>query len=135
MLANYRLSAELTAIETTTDGRCIVIGTLDGCLSVLAIADPSVAGSYQFLATLPSRTRQVRVLSQDGGGSFDRNGGHSDEESVDNKKKKKKSREGDEDGEDRSHVSLKTAAVVAAAWAKTSQDGVQKVTSKACVIS
>jgi hypothetical protein len=59
MLANYRLSAELTAIETTADGRCIVVGTVDGCLSVLAIADPLSPDSYQFLASLPSRSMQV----------------------------------------------------------------------------
>lgn len=60
MLANYRLSAELTAIETTSDGRCIVVGTVDGCLSVLAIADPLSADSYPFLASLPSRSMQVK---------------------------------------------------------------------------
>jgi NACHT domain- and WD repeat-containing protein len=59
MLANYRLSAELTAIETTEDGRCIVVGTVDGCLSVLAIADPLSPDPYQFLASLPSRSMQV----------------------------------------------------------------------------
>jgi len=76
------------------DGRCIVIGTLDLLiLRCILTADSSVAGSYKFLATLPPRTRQVRVLSEnseDGGGSFDRNGGHSDDESVDNKKKKRR---------------------------------------------
>ena len=59
MLANYRLSAELTAIETTADGRCIVVGTVDGCLSVLAIADPLSPDPYQFLASLPSRSMQA----------------------------------------------------------------------------
>ena len=58
-LANYRLSAELTAIQTTTDGRCVVIGTLDGCLTVLAIADPLSEASYPFLTSLPSRRFQV----------------------------------------------------------------------------
>ena len=59
MIANYRLSAELTAIETTTDGRCVVIGTLDGCLSVLAIADYSLETSHPFLVSLPSRRWKV----------------------------------------------------------------------------
>lgn len=129
MLANYRLAAELTAIETTTDGRCVVIGTLDGCLSVLAIADPTVPGSFQFLASLPSRTRQTRIPSAVSGRSSD---------GVDSEgQEKKKSRENGRVGGP--HFTLKTAAVVAAAWAKTSQDNsnpaVQKVTSKACVIS
>lgn len=130
MLANYRLAAELTAIETTTDGRCVVIGTLDGCLSVLAIADPSVTGSFQFLASLPSRTRQTRIPSAISGERSDR-----DERSGQDQKKKdsKSERTGP-------HFSLKTAATVAAAWAKATQDNtsgpsVQKVTSKACVIS
>lgn len=61
MLAIYRLAAELTAIETTADGRCVVIGTLDGCLSVLAIADPTVGDSFQFLASLPSRRMKVSL--------------------------------------------------------------------------
>lgn len=124
MLANYRLAAELTAIETTTDGRCVVIGTLDGCLSVLAIADPMTSGSVQFLASLPSRTRQARVASLDGG-SFDRGGGQSDDE--DNEPAKN----GETGG---SRFKLKTAAVVAAAWAKTSQDGVQRVSSRTCSV-
>lgn len=41
MLANYRVPAELSAIETTEDGRAVVIATVDGCLTVLAIADRS----------------------------------------------------------------------------------------------
>lgn len=62
-LANYRLSAELTAIQTTTDGRCVVIGTLDGCLTVLAIADPLSEASYPFLTSLPSRRFQARSFT------------------------------------------------------------------------
>lgn len=131
MLANYRLAAELTAIETTTDGRCVVIGTLDGCLSVLAIADSSISGAYQFLASLPSRTRQTRIPSAVSGEPSE----HSERSGQDQKKKDSKSeRSGGP------HFSLKTAATVAAAWAKATQDNnsgpsVQKVTSKACVIS
>lgn len=56
MLANYRVPAELSAIDTTEDGRAIVIATVDGCLSVLAIADPN---KESFLSTLPSRDETV----------------------------------------------------------------------------
>lgn len=130
MLANYRLAAELTAIDTTTDGRCVVIGTLDGCLSVLAIADPTVPGSFQFLASLPSRTRQTRIPSAVSGESSDRSDQDGDS--------KNKNRKGESGGG--SHMSLKAAATVAASWAKATQmtnksGTVQKVTSKACVIS
>uniref|UniRef100_A0A2H8TJ14 Guanine nucleotide-binding protein subunit beta-like protein n=3 Tax=Melanaphis sacchari TaxID=742174 RepID=A0A2H8TJ14_9HEMI len=52
MLANYRVPAELSAIETTEDGRAVVIATVDGCLTVLAIADPI---KDSFLSALPSR--------------------------------------------------------------------------------
>jgi len=130
MLANYRLAAELTAIDTTTDGRCVVIGTLDGCLSVLAIADPTVPGSFQFLASLPSRTRQTRIPSAVSGESS-----RSDREADSSKKDRK----GDRETGGGSHITLKAAATVAASWAKATQTNktgtVQKVTSKACVIS
>lgn len=58
MLANFRVPAELSAIETTEDGRAVVIATVDGCLSVLALADPS---KDSFLSTLPSRDETVYV--------------------------------------------------------------------------
>ena len=40
MIANYRVPADLTAIESTTDGKNIVLGMVDGNLTVLTIADP-----------------------------------------------------------------------------------------------
>lgn len=128
MIANYRLAAELTAIDTTTDGRCVVIGTVDGCLSVLAIADPVVPGSAQFLASLPSRTRQAHIPPTIGSGPPD---------AIEREKKLKASNDSkEEQGSETRHVKLKTAATVAAAWAKASNDGsLQKVTSRACVIS
>lgn len=56
MLANFRVPAELSAIETTEDGRAVVIATVDGCLSVLAIAD---LNKELFLSKLPSRDETV----------------------------------------------------------------------------
>lgn len=59
MIANYRVQAELTAIKSTIDGRAVVLGTVDGCLSVLAIADPQIPEMVQYLRGLPSRDQQV----------------------------------------------------------------------------
>lgn len=56
MIANYRLQAELTAIKS--NGRNLVLGTVDGCLSVLAISDPKVPEMTKFLQELPSRDEQ-----------------------------------------------------------------------------
>lgn len=58
MIANYRMQAELTAIKSTTDGKGLVLGTVDGCLSVFAIADPEKDETFKFLADLPSRDEQ-----------------------------------------------------------------------------
>lgn len=61
MIANYRMQAELTAIKSTTDGKglvFLVLGTVDGCLSVFAIADPEREETFKFLADLPSRDEQ-----------------------------------------------------------------------------
>lgn len=55
MIANYRLQAELTAIKSTKDGRCIVLGTVDGCMSSLAIVDPNNCSMMEWLNALPSR--------------------------------------------------------------------------------
>ncbi|XP_065202628.1 NACHT and WD repeat domain-containing protein 2 isoform X2 [Planococcus citri] len=55
MIANFRVQTELSAIESTEDGRAIVLGTVDGCLSVLALADPQKEDMKPFLASLPSR--------------------------------------------------------------------------------
>ncbi|XP_039275654.1 NACHT and WD repeat domain-containing protein 2 [Nilaparvata lugens] len=55
MIANFRVQAELSAVESTDDGRAIILGTVDGCVSVLAIADPAKPEMRQFLANLPSR--------------------------------------------------------------------------------
>lgn len=58
-IANFRVQAELSAIESTEDGKNIVLGTVDGCLSVLAIADPLKPEMKMYLAALPSRDEEV----------------------------------------------------------------------------
>lgn len=65
MIANYRVQAELTAIESTEDGRCIILGTIDGCLSVLAIADNEKSEMKEFLVKLPSRDVKVHINGDD----------------------------------------------------------------------
>lgn len=55
MIANYRMQAELTAIKSSKDGRCLVLGTVDGCMSTLAIVDPKKEGMIEWLNALPSR--------------------------------------------------------------------------------
>lgn len=59
MIANFRVQAELTAISCTEDGQTIVLGTVDGCLSCLTIADICKPEARQLLANLPSRNPQV----------------------------------------------------------------------------
>jgi cation transport ATPase len=59
MIANFRMQAELSAVESTEDGKNIVLGTVDGCLSVLAIADPAKPEMKEYLAALPSRDEEV----------------------------------------------------------------------------
>nr|CAD7425562.1 unnamed protein product [Timema monikensis] len=60
MIANFRVQAELSAVESTEDGTGIVLGTVDGCLSVLAIADPAKPSMREYLAALPSRDEEAR---------------------------------------------------------------------------
>lgn len=59
MIANYRVPAELSAVDSTHDGKSIVLGTVDGCLSVLAIADPKKSDMQTYLGELPSRDEKV----------------------------------------------------------------------------
>ncbi|KAK5645668.1 hypothetical protein RI129_004132 [Pyrocoelia pectoralis] len=58
MIANYRVQAELTAVESTEDGKAIVLGTVDGCVSVLAIIDNEKTEMKEYLATMPSRDEE-----------------------------------------------------------------------------
>lgn len=58
MIANYRMQTELTSIKSTPDGTGLVLGTVDGCLSVLAIADPENEEVFKFLEDLPSRDEE-----------------------------------------------------------------------------
>lgn len=63
MIANYRVQAELTAVESTPDGNALVLGTVDGCVSVLAIVDTKKSDMNDYLAQMPSRDEDVRATS------------------------------------------------------------------------
>lgn len=67
MIANYRVQTELSAIDSTYDGKSIVLGTVDGCVSVLVIADPKKENMKEYVANLPSRdedvSKQLRISS------------------------------------------------------------------------
>ena len=56
MIANYRVPADLTSIESTSDGNNIVLGMVDGNLTVLTMADPIKPDMKEYLNQLPSRT-------------------------------------------------------------------------------
>lgn len=60
MIANYKMQAELTAIKSTKDGQSLVLGTVDGCLSVFCIADQDKPELQELLKQLPSRDVNVR---------------------------------------------------------------------------
>lgn len=60
MIANYRCQAELSAVESSPDGKALVLGTVDGCVSVLAILDPQKKDMIEYLAGMPSRDEEVR---------------------------------------------------------------------------
>ncbi|XP_023324790.1 NACHT and WD repeat domain-containing protein 2 [Eurytemora carolleeae] len=55
MIANFRVQADLKGMETTTDGRCVVLGMGDGSMTTLTIADPEKDGIRDYLKSLPSR--------------------------------------------------------------------------------
>ena len=57
MIANYRVPSDLSALESTTDGNSVVLGMVDGNLTVLTIADPNKSQMKEYLKNLPSRKR------------------------------------------------------------------------------
>jgi len=76
MIANFRVQADLKGMETTTDGRSVVLGMGDGSMTTLTIADPEKEGIADFLKSLPSRnpeaargskmSRTSRIYQQNG---------------------------------------------------------------------
>lgn len=43
-------------METTEDGRSVILGMGDGSMTTLTIADPAKEETYKYLAELPSRS-------------------------------------------------------------------------------
>ena len=58
MIANFKVQADLKGMETTTDGRSVVLGMGDGSMTTLTIADPEKEGIKDYLKSLPSRNPQ-----------------------------------------------------------------------------
>ena len=70
MIANFKVQADLKGMETTTDGRSVVLGMGDGSMTTLTIADPEKEGIKKYLKSLPSRNPEGltrRQSSREGG--------------------------------------------------------------------
>ena len=50
-----RVPSDLSSLESTTDGYSVVLGMVDGNLTVLTIADPKKPHMSEYLNALPSR--------------------------------------------------------------------------------
>ncbi|CAL8088660.1 unnamed protein product [Orchesella dallaii] len=59
MIANYRVPAELSSIDSTSDGKSLVLGTVDGCVTVLVLADPAKPEIKDYMKELPSRNEEI----------------------------------------------------------------------------
>ncbi|KAL5006957.1 hypothetical protein ScPMuIL_015763 [Solemya velum] len=57
-IANFKAHAEVKVISCTPDGSRVVIGAVDGSVTILAIADPVYEDSVLFLQSFPSRQLQ-----------------------------------------------------------------------------
>ena len=55
MIADYRVPSNLTSLESTTDGKSVALGLVDGNLLILTIADTSKKKMIHYLRSLPSR--------------------------------------------------------------------------------
>lgn len=66
MIANYRVPSDLAGLESTTDGISVVLGMVDGSLTVLTIADPKKDRMSEYLKALPSRNRGENLLKEAG---------------------------------------------------------------------
>ena len=66
MIANYRVPSDLSSLESTTDGNSVVLGMVDGNLTVLTIADPKKPRMSEYLKALPSRNKGKNLLPEAG---------------------------------------------------------------------
>ena len=66
MIANYRVPSDLSSLESTTDGKSVVLGMVDGSLTVLTIADPKKGKMSEYLKALPARNNGKNLLKEAG---------------------------------------------------------------------
>ena len=59
-------------METTEDGRSVILGMGDGSMTTLTIADPAKEETYKYLAELPSRSSPTGPSRSSPGPSGDR---------------------------------------------------------------
>lgn len=64
-LANYVIHAEVRSINTSYDGRKVLLGTADGALTCLAISDPDKKEDYKNIRNMKSRKAENRDVSED----------------------------------------------------------------------
>ena len=58
-IADYRAPAEIKALAGSSGGSSVVLGAVDGSVTVLTIADPKNKHNKSFLASLPSRNVEL----------------------------------------------------------------------------
>ena len=63
MIANYRVSSHLSSVESTTDGKSVALGMVDGSLTVLTIADQKKSKMTDYLKHLPSRRGLLNITT------------------------------------------------------------------------
>ena len=68
MIANYRVPSDLASLESTTNGYSVVLGMMDGNVTVLTIADPNSkkVNMNEYLKALPSRNKGKNMLAEAG---------------------------------------------------------------------
>ena len=64
MIADYRVPSNLTSLESTTDGKSVALGLVDGNLLVLTIADPNKKEMIKYLKALPSRESMRDIFGE-----------------------------------------------------------------------
>ena len=102
-----RVPSDLSSLESTTDGNSVVLGMVDGNLTVLTIADPKKPHMKVYLRQLPSRNpgRQIKEeeeeetegdgekKGEDGGGEGGEDGGEEQQQQEGEEEEKKKEEE------------------------------------------
>ena len=66
LIANYRVPSDLSSLESTTDGNSVVLGMIDGNITVLTIGDPKKPRISEYLKALPSRNKGKNLLKEAG---------------------------------------------------------------------